>query len=222
MLQATYVGPLAGGKPDCLIVLCHGIHADGSQLSALAEVWRGALPTAGFALPHAPWARRPLGLFRRRRREWFSIRDKSPAAYEAGVRAAAALVDDFIDLELKRLDLAPDAYALAGYSQGAMTVLFTAPRRAAAPRAVVAIAGSLIAPGRLAAEIRNRVPVLLMHGAEDKVVPTQASRSAARILSDTGIVVETLYRPGLAHNIDEIEIREGALFLRRIFSNHEE
>lgn len=103
-----------------------------------------------------------------------------------------------------------------------MTVLFTGLRRAAAPRAVVAIAGSLIAPGRLAAEIRNRAPVLLMHGAEDKVVPTQASRSAARILSDAGIVVETLYRPGLAHHIDEIEIREGALFLRRLFSNHEE
>ena len=220
ILEATYVGPLAGGKPDCLIVLCHGLHADGSQLNQLAEVWRGALPTAGFVMPHAPWARRRLGFFRRRRREWFSIRGKNPAAYEAGVRAAAALLDRFIDAELKRLALGSQDYVLAGYSQGAMTVLFTGLRRVAAPRAIVAIAGSLIAPDRLKAEIANRPPVLLMHGVEDQVVPAQSSRLAAQILSKEGVAVETLYQPGLAHDLDEVEIREGALFLRRIFSNH--
>jgi phospholipase/carboxylesterase len=217
ILEAIYVGPLAGGKPDCLIVLCHGLHADGSQLSQLAEVWRGALPSAGFALPHAPWARRRLGFFRRKRREWFSIRDKSPDAYEAGVRAAAALLDRFIDAELDRLALGPEDYVLAGYSQGAMTVLFAGLRRAVPPRAIVAIAGSLIAPGRLAAEIRNRPPILLMHGMEDQLVPVQSSRSAARELSGAGVLVETLYPAGLAHDLDEVEIRESALFLRRIF-----
>lgn len=215
-LDATYVGPLAGGKPNCLIVLCHGIHADGSQLGQLVTAWRGALPSAGFALPHAPWARRRLGFFRPKRREWFCIRDKNPAVYQAGVRTAARLLGRFIDSELERLALEPDAYALAGYSQGAMTVLFAGPRRPVAPRAIVAIAGSLIAPDRLAAEIENRAPVLLMHGAEDQVVPAQSSRSAALILSDAGFQVETLYRPGLAHDIDDIEIREGALFLERI------
>ena len=221
ILEATYVGPLAGGKPDCLIVLCHGIHADGSQLSQLAEVWRGALPRAAFASPHAPWARQHLGFFRRKRREWFSIRDKNPAAYEAGVRSAAALLDGFIDAELRSLTLDPGAYALAGYSQGAMTVLFAGLRRAVPPRAIVAIAGSLIAADRLAAEIRNRAPVLLMHGAEDQVVPAQSSRLAARILSQAGVPVETIYQPGLAHDIDEIEIKKSALFLRRILSDHQ-
>jgi len=220
ILEATSVGPLAGGKPDCLIVLCHGLHADGSQLSQLAEVWRGALPTAAFASPHAPWARRRLGLFRRKRREWFSIRDKRPGAYETGVRAAAALLDRFIDAELKRLALGPGAYALAGYSQGAMTVLFAGLRRTVPPRAIVSIAGSLIAPERLTTEIGNRAPVLLMHGIEDQVVPAQSSRSAARMLSEAGVTVETLYQPGLAHEIDEVEIREGALFLMRILSSH--
>ena len=220
VLDATYVAPLAGGKPSCLIVLCHGLHADGSQLSQLAQAWRGALPMAAFASPNAPWARRRLGFLRGKRREWFSIRDKSPAAYEAGVRAAAALLSSFIDAELERLALDPGAYALAGYSQGAMTVLFAGLRRAVPPRAIVAIAGSLVAPERLASEIANRAPVLLMHGTRDQLVPVRSSRSAARILSDADVPVKTLYRPGLAHDIDEIEIREGALFLRRIFSDH--
>ena len=115
---------------------------------------------------------------------------------------------------------APGAYALAGYSQGAMTVLFAGLRRAVSPRGIVAIAGSLIAPDRLAAEITNRAPVLLMHGEEDQLVPAQLSRSAARTLSEAGVAVETLYQPGLAHDLDEVEIKQGALFLKRIFSNH--
>jgi dipeptidyl aminopeptidase/acylaminoacyl peptidase len=57
-----------------------------------------------------------------------------------------------------------------------------------------------------------------MHGMEDHVVPAQSSRSAARMLLEAGVPVETVYRPGLGHDIDEVEIREGALFLERILS----
>ena len=220
-LQGTYLGPLAGGKPDCLVVLCHGLHADGSQLSHVAEVWRGALPTAGFALPNAPRRRRQhwLGLFLPKRRAWFSIQIKDPATHEAGVRTAGALLDRFIDAELKRLALPPDAYVLAGYSQGAMTVLFAGLRRAVAPRAIVGIAGLLVAPDTLTLEIRNKAPVMLLHGADDPVVPASSSRFAADILARIGVPVETMYQPGLSHEIDDIEIRESALFLKRILGN---
>jgi phospholipase/carboxylesterase len=217
LLNATYVGPAAGGKPDRLIVLCHGLHADASQLRQLVDIWRQELPTAAFSLPNAPWGRRHhwLGPLLARRREWFSIRDKRPAAYEAGVRGAASLLNDFIDAELARLALPPHAYALAGYSQGAMTVLFTGLRRPAAPCAIVAIAGSLIAPDRLREEMRNIAPVLLLHGADDRVVPPASSQSAAQLLTEIDVPVEVLYRPNLGHAIDEIEIRESALFLKR-------
>jgi phospholipase/carboxylesterase len=218
MLEATYIGPMAEGKPDCLIVLCHGIHADASQLSQLLEVWRDMLPTAAFTLANAPWRGRHhwLAPLLSKRREWFSIHDKSPAAYEAGVRSAAALLDGLIDSELARLTLPAHAYALAGYSQGAMMVLFAGLRRAVAPRAIVGIAGSLIAAEKLAGEIGNRAPVMLLHGADDPLVPSTASEQAARVLADNGVPVETLFRPGLAHDLDNIEIRESALFLRRV------
>jgi phospholipase/carboxylesterase len=220
LLEAISVGQAAGAKPDGLIVLCHGIHADAGQLRPLAEAWRAELPTASFSLPNAPWRRRRrwFAPFRPQRREWFAIDDRSPAAYEAGVRTAAGLLNDFIDAELQRLTLPPDAYALAGYSQGAMTVLFAGLRRAVAPRAIVAIAGSLIAPDSLLGEMRNTAPVLLLHGAEDRIVPPTRSQAAATLLADAGVAVETFYRPGLAHEIDDAEIREGGLFLRRAFS----
>lgn len=217
-LESSYVRPLARGKPDCLIILCHGIHADGGQLGNLLQVWRAALPTAGFTLANAPRRRRRhwMGYLLPRRREWFAIHDKRPAAYETGVRGAAALLNRLIDAETRRLGLPADAYVLAGYSQGAMTVLFTGLRRAIAPRAIVAIAGSLLAPETLAAEIRNKAPVMLLHGADDPVVPPSASRAAAQILSENGVPVETLYRPGLAHDLDNVELRESAQFLQRI------
>jgi len=218
-LEAVNVGPAVGERPDRLIVLCHGIHADASQLRPLVDVWRAELPTASFSLANAPWRRRHrwLAPVIPKRREWFSIHDPSPAAYDAGVRAAADLLNDFIDSELERLALAPDAYALAGYSQGAMAVLFSGLRRPTAPRAIISIAGSLIAPASLAAEMRNKAPVLLLHGTDDGVVPPARSQSAAKLLTEAGVPVEALYRPRLAHEIDAVEIREGGLFLKRIF-----
>jgi phospholipase/carboxylesterase len=220
-LEATHVGPAAGGKPEWLIVLCHGIHADAGQLRQLVEIWAPELPTAAFSLLNAPRRRRHHWLWPllTRRREWFSIHDRRPAAYEAGVRDAAGLLNDFIDAELTRLALPPHAYALAGHSQGAMTVLFTGLRRAAAPRAIVAIAGALIAPARLREEMRNTAPVLLLHGAEDPIEPPTSSQSAAKLLTEIGIPVEALYRPNLGHAIDETEIRQSALFLKRTLMN---
>jgi phospholipase/carboxylesterase len=221
LLEAISVGQAAGAKPDGLIVLCHGIHTDAGQLRSLAEAWHAELPTVSFSLPNAPWRRRHrwLAPFRPKKREWFAIDDRGPAAYEAGVRTAAGLLNDFIDAELQRLALPPDAYALAGYSQGAMTALFAGLRRSVAPRAIIAIAGALIAPDSLTREMRNTAPVLLLHGAEDRIVPPTRSQAAATLLGDAGVAVETFYRPGLGHEIDDAEIREGGLFLRRAFSS---
>ncbi len=218
ILDSIYVAPRGGGKPECLAVLCHGIHADSSQLRGLVEVWRGILPKVGFLLPHAPWRRRHhwLGAFLPKRREWFGLQDKSLVAYEIGVRSAAALLDRSIDAELSRLGLPADAYLLAGYSQGAMLALFAGLRRGAPPRAIIGIAGALIAPEKLASEMRNKAPVMLLHGADDRIVPLSLSETAVRILTGYDVVVKTLFRSGLAHELDEIEIRESALFLKRI------
>ena len=218
LLRAIYVAPVAGGKPDRLIVMCHGIHANAGQLWQLVEAWAPELPTAAFSLLNAPKRRRHHWLWPllSRRREWFSIHDRRPAAYEAGVRDAAGLLNDFIDAELTRLALPPHAYALAGHSQGAMTVLFAGLRRPAGPGAIVAIAGALIAPARLREERRNNAPVLLLHGAKDRVVPPTSSQLAAKSLTEIGVPVEALYRPNLGHAIDEVEIRESTLFLKRV------
>ena len=109
-------------------------------------------------------------------RQWWSVEDRTPAVMEAGVRRAAGFLDAFIDAELARLGLPAEAYALMGFSQGAMTVLFTGLRRPTAPRAILAFSGALVAPESLTAELANRAPVLLVHGEADDVVPVHRSR----------------------------------------------
>jgi phospholipase/carboxylesterase len=206
-------GPASKATPRQLVVLCHGLGADGHDLIDLAPTWSHALPDALFVSVDAPFEHESgFG------RQWWSVADRSPEVMEAGVRRAAGYLSAFIDAELGRLELPADSYALMGFSQGAMTVLFTGLRRAAAPRAILAFSGALVAPDRLAAELANRAPVLLVHGEADDVVPVHRSRDAEAALRAAGVPVEAVYVPRLGHGIDDTGLSMGALTLQRAFS----
>jgi phospholipase/carboxylesterase len=212
-------GPASRGAPRQLVVLCHGVGADGHDLIDLAPTWGHALPDAAFVSPHAPF---PYDMGPEMAgfsgRQWFSIADRTPSVLEAGIRVAAPALDAFIDRELERLGLPADAYALMGFSQGAMAALFVGLRRLVAPRAILAFSGALLAPGALAAERRNDAPVLLVHGEADDVVPPFLSREAERTLRAAGVRVESLFSPGLGHGLGDDGMAAGADFLRRAFA----
>ncbi len=212
-LEAVHWGPAAKAAPKQLVVLCHGFGADAYDLIDIAPSWGHALPDALFASVQAPEAH-PMGFGR----QWWAIGDRDPVVMEAGVRAAAAHLNAFIDAELARLGLPAEAYALMGFSQGAMTVLFTGLRRVVPPRAILAYSGALLAPSTLAAEIANRAPVLLAHGEADAQVPVSRSRDAETVLAGLGVPVETTYSPHLGHGIDDAGIAMGALALQRGFA----
>ncbi len=213
-LQTLRWGPPDGGPAQQLVVLCHGVGADGHDLIDLGPEWSKTLPHAAFTAPDGPepYDMAPMG------RQWFSLADRTPARMEAGVASARAALDTFLDAELARLGLPAEAYALMGFSQGAMTVLYTGLRRVVAPRAILAFSGALLAPQDLAAQRRNAAPVLLVHGEADTVVPVERSRQAESALRAEGVPVESLYEPGLGHGIDPAGLSVGALFLQRAFA----
>lgn len=206
-------GPASKASPKQLVVLCHGLGADGHDLIDLAPSWSHALPDALFVSVDAPFPH-DSGFGR----QWWSVADRSPAIMEAGARRAAGYLNAFIDAETARLGLPAEAYALMGFSQGAMTVLFTGLRRAAAPRAILAFSGALIAPETLKQELANHAPVLLVHGEADDVVPVQRSRDAEAVLRGLNVPVEAVYVPRLGHGIDDTGISMGALTLQRAFA----
>lgn len=213
-LDGPRAGPGSGGPARQLIVLLHGVGADGADLIGLAPMLAEALPDAAFAAPDAPFPcdMAPFG------RQWFSLQDRSPARLASGVRAVEASVRAFLEAELARLSLPPSALALAGFSQGAMTALHTGLRMAEPPAAILAYSGALLSPESLAAEIAADPPppVLIVHGESDEVVPVRASRAAESALRAAGVPVEALYVPGLDHSIDGAGLAAGGAFLRGV------
>jgi phospholipase/carboxylesterase len=212
-LEAIYWGPASKATPRQLIVLCHGLGADAFDLIDLAHAWQHACPDALFAAVHAPFVH-DSGMGR----QWWSVADRTPSIMEAGARTAAPYLNGFIDAELARLNLPPTAYAVMGFSQGAMITLFTCLRRATAPRAILGFSGALIAPETLPAEIANHAPVLLVHGEEDDVVLPQRSAEAEAALLAASVPVDLHYIPRLGHGIDDTGISLGALALQRGFA----
>jgi phospholipase/carboxylesterase len=213
VLDAIHWGPASKATPKQLVILCHGLGADAYDLIDIAPTWGNTLPDAIFASVNAPEEH-----FSGFGRQWWPVSDRRPEVMEGGARNAAKHLDAFIEAELARLGLPPDAYALMGFSQGAMTVLFTGLRRPVAPKAILAFSGALIAPESLEAEIRNRAPVLLAHGEADGQVPVSRSRDAEAELKRLGVPVEAAYSPGLGHGIDDHGIAMAALTLQKAFA----
>ena len=207
-------GPASKGRPRQLVILCHGVGADGHDVIDLAPYWGNALPDAVFVAPHGPerFDQAPVG------RQWFPIGDLDPDKMGGGIRRAAAALDAIIDAQLEKYGLPPTAYALMGFSQGAMTVLFTGLRRTSAPRGILAFSGALIDPESLRREAINDAPVLLGHGEADQVVAAFRSRDAQTALQAAGIPVEAVFSPKLEHGIDDILLTAGALFLQKAFA----
>ncbi|MFL5254698.1 MAG: alpha/beta hydrolase [Rhodopila sp.] len=212
-LDALRWGPASKVRPKQLVVLCHGLGADGYDLIDLAPAWAHACPDAIFASVHAPFPH-DTGMGR----QWWSVADRTPAVMEAGTRKATPFLHSFLDAELARQELPADAYAIMGFSQGAMIALFTGLRRPTPPRAILAFSGALIASDKLAEEMTNHTRVLLVHGEADDVVPVERSREAEAALQAAGVPVDAHYVPRLGHGIDDSGISLGALALQRGFA----
>ena len=204
-------GPASGGPARQLVVLLHGLGADGHDLIDLAPGWGEALPDAAFVAPDAPFPcdLAPYG------RQWFSVQDRTPARIVAGVGAALAPLEAFLDAELARHGLPGSALALMGFSQGAMMTLASGLRRQPAPAALLAYSGRLAFP--LPAELGGAPPVLLAHGMADEVVPVAGSQEAESTLRARGVAVRAVYSPRLGHGIDDIGLEAGLEMLRRVF-----
>jgi phospholipase/carboxylesterase len=207
------------GTAKQLVVFLHGYGADGNDLIDIGRAWQGLLPETAFVSPHAPrpCGQSPMG------REWFPLTFRDPNERWTGVNAAAPALQAFLDAELDRRNLPPEALALVGFSQGTMMALHVGLRRAVAPAGIVGYSGMLVAPEELdpeafMAEITSRPPVLLVHGDQDQVIPVQALMQAAQGLAALDVPSEWHVSPGIGHGIDQDGLRYGGEFLAKQFA----
>jgi phospholipase/carboxylesterase len=190
--------PAKSGQIRHLVVLLHGLGADGNDLFGLAPELADSLPDAAFISPNAPFPcdMAPYGY------QWFSLLNWSEASMLKGVQNAAPILNAFIDEQLEKHKLKPSSLAIIGFSQGTMTALHTLLRRPEPIAGIVGFSGALISPPLLASEIQNKTPVCLIHGNADPIVPFAALAQAETALKAAGVPVEAHARPGLPHGID--------------------
>lgn len=209
VLEGPERPPASGGAANSLVILLHGLGADGEDLIGLSEGWQSHLPTTHFCAPNAPHAcdMAPTG------RQWFSLQTQDPSQILAGIRDASPLLEQFVDDRLAALGLDSGKLGFVGFSQGTMMSLHVAYRRQGACAGVVGYSGSMMGPETLEAEISAKPPAMLIHGDADDVIPAQATLESAAALGAAGVPVQWHISRGIGHGIAPDGLDIGGRFL---------
>lgn len=208
-------GPEAGTAKRAVVFL-HGYGADGADLLGLAEPMTPHLPDTVYLAPNAPepCTGNPMGY------QWFPIPyidGSSDEAAAAGLEAAAADLNVWLDTVLEEESLTASQLAIIGFSQGTMMALEVAPRRPEPFACVVGFSGRLLRPEALAAEATAKPPVLLLHGDQDDVVPFASLQEAGQTLIAAGFETFGHVMEGTGHGIAPDGLGQAVGFLRRCF-----
>lgn len=189
-LQAINIPPGSGEAAKGLIVLLHGWGANMSDLASLAPELD--LPDYHFLFPDAPFRHPqvPGG------KMWYDLDSDN---YEGLPESGQMLLDWLLSLE-GFTGVPLSRTILSGFSQGGAMTLDVGLR--------LPVAGLVSFSGYLHGEPEptgDLPPVLMMHGAQDGVVPVDAARQACDILMELGLSVA--YREfNIGHQIITEEI----------------
>lgn len=202
------------GDTRSAVVFLHGYGANGADLLGLADPLADHLPDTLFVAPDAPenCAGSPFGY------QWFPIPWIDGSSEEESSRGMQQAVEDlnaFLDALMVDEDLLPEQVCLFGFSQGTMMSLHVAPRREDPVAGIVAFSGRLLEPELLADEVQSRMPILLVHGDQDDVVPVQSLLQAAEALQNAGFTdVYAHVMKGTAHGIAPDGLSVALAFIR--------
>lgn len=201
------IGPVAG-RADATILLLHGYGADAASMVPVARALSNALPTAVVLVPDGcePWDGGPGG------RQWFSRVDLDGPTRTARTEQVSARLSAWLDRTLAARALPADRVVFSGFSQGAMLAMHLGLHHSPAARAVVAFSGRFVdgveTPGPAG------LPVMVIHGDRDAMIPFSEAAISERELVKRGAVVTRVDRPGMGHEIDMPALTAATRFLR--------
>lgn len=184
-----------------LVLLFHGVGSSAANLVPLGEA---IAQSRSDAMVVSVDASHPSTLGSGK--EWFSVVGITEQNRPERIARAMPLFLETVAHWQQSSGIGPDATALVGFSQGAIVAL-EATQVDAMPSAaarVIALAGRFAEPARRAPQALR---YHLIHGEEDRVVPTRASIDAARALQALGAQVTLDLLPGLGHGIDSRAVR---------------
>jgi len=199
-----------------IVIFLHGYGATGDDLIDIAHQWAVHLPDTLFVAPNAPdvCEMSPLGY------QWFGLQDFNPLNIRQGMDTAAPLVAVYIKNLMAEHKLGAKDIALVGFSQGsmlAMDMVF----HVTGLGGIVGYSGAFYPPSSLDRP-RDAPTVLLVHGTADTVVPYAALLHAQTQLQLYGVNVTPQTCNGLGHSIDDLGLRVGRDYLKRMINNSDQ
>ena len=205
------------GRVQSAVIFLHGYGANGADLLGLAAVLAEHMPDTLFLAPDAPEvnAMSEAGL------QWFPIPWIDGSSEEdamLGLRSASQDLNAYLDGVMIDFDLLPEQVIVFGFSQGTMMALHVIPRRDEAIAGLVVFSGQLLEPEALVDDARAFLPILLVHGDQDDVVPIAALPKAVEGLQAAGFkdVYAHVMKDG-AHGIAPDGLQVALAFMRKQF-----
>ena len=209
-LSGPFRTPPSGGAPTSLIILLHGRGSSGDDLIGLADAIADHYPDTAFHAPNAPHEVGDSGY------QWFEVNGLE--SREPGLQSTAPVVNAFIDSMLEEHCLPASKCVLMGFSQGTITSIHVAPRRADQLAGVVGFSGAMFSGGSLADEMQSKPPFILIHGDDDMVLDSRETELAAKRFEEVGVPVTMHLLPGLAHSIDQRGLSLAVEFLDKVLA----
>ena len=178
-----------------LIVLLHGVGANGENMISLVPYMQTHLPSYHFFSPHGvePYDMAPAG------RQWFSLQDQRPHIMRSLMERNASALLAMIQHKQVALGLTNQDTIILGFSQGTMMGLYLTLMQEEPFLAAIGFSGLLIPPLQY---INNTTPICLVHGMLDKVITVDAVDDAIQYLSTYQIPHISHKLPNLDHSIN--------------------
>jgi phospholipase/carboxylesterase len=182
-LSLTYVLNVPSGKPDevplPLIFCMHGRGADANDLAEVApmidEGYRWVFPNA--PKPFEAYPGMTFGF------TWF---DGWPAERSSIVNSRTLLLR-FIDEILARYPTPKSEVIVSGFSQGGLMAIDVGFRTTANVAGIVVMSGAVYEEDL--PPFNPQIPVLLVHGTQDDMIPVLVAHRARRVLEQHGVNV---------------------------------
>lgn len=221
MLESTleYIEIEAGENPTASVIWLHGLGASGDDfVPVVPELHLPDGLGVRFIFPHAPSIPVTIngGLVMP---AWYDIleMDMERKVDVTQLMSSAEAVTKLIDLEIKR-GIDSHRIVLAGFSQGgavAYQVALTYPKPLAG---LLALSTYFMTADTIRPSDENRkIPIQLMHGAQDPVVPEKMGRKAEQALGAMGYQPEYKSYP-MEHQVCHEQIADISQWLQRVLS----
>jgi len=207
-LSLRYVLNVPSGKPDSadmpLVLLMHGRGADANDLADIAPMIDGGYR---FVFPNAAKAFEPMPGYS----FGFSWFDGWPPEGDSIVQSRTKLLA-LIDELVARYPTPEGKIVVAGFSQGGMMAIDVGFRTKQKVAGVVVMSGAIYEADK---PPLRKMPLLIIHGTQDDMIPVLAARRTRHVLEEHGVSPE-YHELAMGHHVTPESMEVVRAFLVRV------